>query len=573
MYRKIIEMDLQIYFSSHRGKSLSQNKIQQLFPVEYKDIIKIDGESFAEKVFCFLNNISDHPCPICGKPTKFISFGRGYATYCSQKCAANANSTKSKRAQTNKNKYGKENVSQVENVKEKRKSTMVDRYGVEYALQSKKFQDKFKQTTLDRYGVENPSQSDEIRLKKEQTCLMNHGVTNILKIENIRRMGLEVYKEKFGQHGIWSIEGMLDRIKESRKKNLINKHKGLIDITKDGWIFGCPHPSCTKCQEKIYITQRGIYHDRKRGGYEQCTILSPIGHMNQNTGIESLVRSWLDENNITYITNSKSILKKYELDIYIPDKKIAIECNGVYWHCDKNKPAWYHKSKHIYCKNSDILLLQFWEDQICNKPEIVKSVILSKLGIYKRRTYARLCTIKEISPTLCGDFLQNNHIQGKTGTKVRLGAYLNDELVGVMTFIQSKGCQGTKQKIEGQWELNRFCTLINTQVIGLADKMLKFFIRNYSPKSIISFSHNDISRGDVYEKLGFKSNGKINQSYYYIDHHTMHRYHRSTFTKASIIRRGWAPENENWTEHQVMDEHEFLRIYDSGTQKWTLYIK
>ena len=43
------------------------------------------------------------------------------------------------------------------------------------------------------------------------------------------------------------------------------------------------------------------------------------------------------------VENCRNIIKPYELDIYIPKKKIAIEYNGIYWHSTAlNKDMFYH---------------------------------------------------------------------------------------------------------------------------------------------------------------------------------------------------------------------------------------
>ena len=90
-----------------------------------------------------------------------------------------------------------------------------------------------------------------------------------------------------------------------------------------------------------------------------------------------------------------------------------------------------------------------------------------------------------------------------------------------------------------EWELVRFCNKLNIRVVGGASKLLKYFIKQYNPKSIVSFSMNDISNGDLYKTLGFVTDDKITQSYWYIDPNTMKRYHRTSFTKQSIVKRGW----------------------------------
>ena len=84
----------------------------------------------------------------------------------------------------------------------------------------------------------------------------------------------------------------------------------------------------------------------------------------------------MDENGIPYETNNRTILGGKELDIYIPSKQIAIECNGIYWHSYDNKPIKYHINKYTECLNKGIQLITIWEDWIIHKPEIVRSIYL-----------------------------------------------------------------------------------------------------------------------------------------------------------------------------------------------------
>ena len=125
-----------------------------------------------------------------------------------------------------------------------------------------------------------------------------------------------------------------------------------------------------------------------------------------------------------------------------------------------------------------------------------------------------------------------------------------------------------------QWELVRFCNKLNTRVVGGASKLLNYFIKNYNPESIVSFSMNDISDGGLYKTMGFIADENISQSYWYIDPCTMKRYHRTSFTKQAIVKKGWKDNVDNtWTEKQAMEEQGYLCIYDSGQTKWVLNLK
>ena len=70
--------------------------------------------------------------------------------------------------------------------------------------------------------------------------------------------------------------------------------------------------------------------------------------------------------------------------------------------------------------------------------------------------------------------------------------------------------------IQNKYELIRFCNKINISVIGGASRLLKYFIKTYQPKEIISYADRSWSMGNLYEKLGFKFLYDTKPNYYYI---------------------------------------------------------
>jgi len=62
--------------------------------------------------------------------------------------------------------------------------------------------------------------------------------------------------------------------------------------------------------------------------------------------------------------NTRQIISPYELDIYIPEKNIALEFNGLYWHShNRLKSKEYHKNKSQICLSKNIKLINIWEDE------------------------------------------------------------------------------------------------------------------------------------------------------------------------------------------------------------------
>ena len=65
----------------------------------------------------------------------------------------------------------------------------------------------------------------------------------------------------------------------------------------------------------------------------------------------------------------------------------------------------YHIEKTECCNEKGIRLVHIFENDYLNRPEIVKSLILSKLGIYKRTIKSNECVLKEIDNETANVFL------------------------------------------------------------------------------------------------------------------------------------------------------------------------
>ena len=262
--------------------------------------------------------------------------------------------------------------------------------------------------------------------------------------------------------------------------------------------------------------------------------------------------------------SNRKIIKPYEIDIYIPDLKIGIEYNGLYWHSELYKENNYHLDKTELANSKGVSLIQIFEDEWITKQEIVESRLLNILGKTQNRIYARKCEIREISSKECRKFLDQNHIQGFVGGNVYLGLYQGDELVSLMTFGSLRKNLG-QTSVEGSFELLRFCNKLNTTVIGGASKLFKHFVLNYNPEKIISYADRRWSEGELYLNLGFSFTGNSKPNYFYLDSSFSKREARFKYRKSELVRLGFDPLK---TEKEIMLERNFNRIYDCGTLKF-----
>ena len=284
------------------------------------------------------------------------------------------------------------------------------------------------------------------------------------------------------------------------------------------------------------------------------------------TGPEKLIVEHLKEWGIDNIIQSeREILAGLELDIYLPEHKIAIEFNGNRFHSDLFKKKEYHLKKTLECSRKGIRLIHIWECDFMKKRDIVMSNLQYILSKVTTRIYARKCKIREITASKASKFLQENHLQGTTVSKVRLGLFLEEELVSVMTFSKLRAAVGMKHK-EGSYELTRFCNRKRTSVIGGASKLYTYFMRNYTPEYVISFANRDWSVGGMYEKLGMTFVKNTSPGYFYVK--SQYRYSRFKFSKHKLVEMG---HDQTKTEYQIMTELGYFRIWDCGNLKyeWT----
>lgn len=258
------------------------------------------------------------------------------------------------------------------------------------------------------------------------------------------------------------------------------------------------------------------------------------------------------------IQSNRSILKGKELDIYIPQKNLAIEYNGLYSHYYRPyekkecliKGKMYHLNKTLECQEHNIQLLHFFSDEWIFKKDIMKSIISSKLNLNKK-IYARKCKIVSVSTYDKNHFLNENHIQGEDKSIIKIGLEYDNELVCIMTFCKSRFNKNY------EWELSRFSNKIGINVIGGFSKLLKYFRKNNNG-SIISYADRRYSNGNVYIKNGFELLHINSPSYYYVDKSFLKRHNRMKFQKKLI-------DASDCTEYEKARELGYNKIFDCGT--------
>jgi hypothetical protein len=405
-----------------------------------------------------------------------------------------------------------------EESKNKRKRTNLKKYGTQTPAQNDQIKNKILQTKKDKYGDSNFNN----RSKAKKTCLEKYGSEHYLKSDH--------FKSTLPHHDVFT--------KEFLQKEHHENKKSFSQIGKETGFSNC---TVGRHSKKQNVETKWFYH---------------------STG-QREVYDYIKSLNIDCIENYRHTQHR-EIDVYIPDLNLGIEYNGLYWHSfnkkelseERNK----HKEKSLYFKNSGIKILQIFENEWLDpqKQLIWKSIIRNKLNIIQNKIFARKCIIKNVSTEDERNFLNDYHIQGYVSSSHCFGLYFNDELISLLSF----GAPRFNKK--SGFEILRYCTKFDHQVVGGFSKLLKHFIKlDPSHQNLITYSDIRYSFGNVYESCGFTKSKVTEPNYFYFHNNNkeiISRY-RSQKQRLSRLLNNY---NEKLTESQNMFNHGYRRVWDCG---------
>lgn len=395
----------------------------------------------------------DNKCLICGKPchekycsggmAKCVTCGKQFfqthsskmAIHCSPECAA-----------------------QDDSVKAKQKKTQFDKYG-SFAFNT----DKQQKTMIDKYGFSSPAKNDKVKEKARKVQLSNHNGKFAFNTDKQRNTMLAKYGSP----------GRLGDPEEVKRQRQLMRDKYNVD-----WSSKLPN-----VEAKIIHTQ-----------------IEKYGQLfGDNSKISKHNRKFAEK-----IKEKLGVTPIFEyqvencaFDMYFPDQRLAIELNPTVTHnstipftclragckqpCAQHKavPRDYHYNRAVTAKRNNIKLIQVYdwdnEEDIINmlSQRLVKKT--TKLTAHK----TKLVKIKQVD---ANKFLKLYHIQGAAKKQIYCyGLEYNNELVAVATFAKARF------KAKAEYEFLRFAVKRGYTIFGAPDKMFKAFIKEVSPKSVISY--------------------------------------------------------------------------------------
>lgn len=546
------------------------SKIDQLAPDP--------SASAQQKIFDILNPEKIKTCDQGSTPS-FANYHEGYR-YCSRRCPCavaawkrslvknhgvdhphKSRQVREKFRNTLQERYGSDNLNQA--FHEQRAETNKHRYGTEYPLQSQHVRKKSSSSLESSLGVKYPFQSEKIRQRAQRTVEENHGVRSVLGLKENRDKALLAVQEKYGANSSFAS----NQVKAKVRKTMMDKYgvehhsqshidPGRLEELHDKEKFTQIYHSYERVEqlmEYFGVSRSAIHHRAQEWDL-------PVKH-NSSSHVENQIAEFVRNLGFEVIQNDRSVIGPREIDIWVPERAVGIEYDGIYYHSSKFiSNNHHHLEKTEAAEAAGAQLVHVFSDEWETNNHVVTSRLQHILGVNSRRIFARKTYMTEISPKTSNWFMDNNHIQGACPSSVRLGLYYEGDLVAVMTFGKPRFSR------QYDWELIRYATLSGTTVVGGASKLLKQF-RTQNPGTLVSYADRRWSQGNLYQKLGFKHSHDSGPNYFYVVGNQ--RQTRNAWQKHKLKGK-LELFDENLTEVENMKQNGYYRIFDCGNSVWTL---
>jgi very-short-patch-repair endonuclease len=266
----------------------------------------------------------------------------------------------------------------------------------------------------------------------------------------------------------------------------------------------------------------------------------------------------------------REFIRPYELDIYLPERKIAIEYTGVYFHSTVNPDG--KTDRHLYDKyllaaRKGVRIIQVYESEYKSNPELVMRHLERACGVVTdKKVGARKTEIIEIPTTEAQEFFEHNHLQGWVRRSGKIFGLRYHDIVVAMLYIAPVQFTGAARD-KGAYEIVRYAT--SCDVPGGASKLFKHAVKTLGLHSVVSYCDNRWFSGASYAQLGFRLESMGEPSTVVVNKRTMQHVHRMAVTHEKLRKYLGVKYDHTMPHKQLAYKAGFLILYDCGQSKWT----
>lgn len=349
----------------------------------------------------------------------------------------------------------------------------------------------------------------EVSIKLQQKSIRE-------RLDSIKRLSIgEIQKRIEESGGLTVVDGL---------QNYVNDASRVIMV------------KCNRCEDTFQGSLRVL-------GKGRCFKCAPGGSAAQEE-----VARFVESLGIEIKRNDRKETS-LELDIYAHQKRVAIEYNGLYWHCHINRSQHYHSNKSQIARDAGISLIHVFEDEWRDKRPIIESIVRAKLGLCTNRIGARSCKLVQITSEQRKEFFKKNHLDGDVRAEISWGLLKDDKIIYALSLRKP-----FHKKYDGQLEVARCCPALGYSVPGGLSRLVKTaenHCKSLGIKKMITYVDTRLGgAGKGYELSGFKKESDTVARWWWTD--MSNRFNRFKYK---------ADSEQGLTEAQVAESAGVVKIW------------
>ncbi|MBO7734837.1 MAG: hypothetical protein J6S67_19915 [Methanobrevibacter sp.] len=411
------------------------------------------------------------------------------------------------------------------------------------AIEAKKviYTDKFgsfeEGLRIEREKMNKDIDYEKANEKRRKTCLSRYGVDSAFRYGPIKEKAKRTILEKYGVDNVSKLDWVVEKIRNSH----IEHHGGI------GW-------ASDSLMEEYKTSMRNRY------GVEYACMLPQCYNAKHGSNSQPNLRfiKLCDKNSIN-IDEREFIIGNFRYDFRIGNTLVEIDPSYTHNSTVKYKgigrqmnPS-YHANKTQNAVNSGYRCMHVFDwDDLSKIANILKP---------KQTLFARKCVVREIDESVSLPFIEMVHLQGYSKSSIHIGLFYDDVLVSVMTFGKPKNNKNY------QYELIRYCYTAN--IIGGPEKLFRYFVKNYSPKSIISYCDLSKFSGEMYKRLGFSELRKTKPLKHWYSVREKRHITDNLLKKKGCNRLFGESFEKDIPNDTMMINRGYVEVYDCGQQSYT----
>jgi len=279
-----------------------------------------------------------------------------------------------------------------------------------------------------------------------------------------------------------------------------------------------------------------------------CDVCHPISTSQWQLEVEEWVRGL----GVNVKRGDRTAISPKEIDIFIPERKLGIECHGLYFHSDakdgNDRNA--HARKAAAAEQGGIRLLQIFFDEWRDRNEIVKGMIRSRIDAGVERIGARKCDVVLVDASQQRAFFESSHLSGYSPARIAWGLRYDGRIIACLSLRTPR-----QRRWSSYFEISRFATAPGLRVQGGLSRLVNpayEWAGSQGRDGLMTYVDRRVGTGEGYRNCGFVDHGFTGVDYWYTDF-------KSRFDRFKFRAQG------DKSEREVALEARVARIWGAGS--------